>query len=272
MPRRWERRVDAQVLEPRRADERIAIGRVATPGDLEPFIDYLWWVAWHTPEPYRQEVIPRPVVHLSAELVDGEPRLIVNGVHRRRFARVLAGSGRTIAAAFRPGGFRPFLSTDVADLVDREALVAEVLGVDDREVTVALLEGDLDVEGGVELLAGWLSSLDPQPDPVVSDVARLVEQVEQDAAITRAQQLADLGGFSLRTLERQFRAYVGIGPKWVVQLFRLLDVSEAAHRDNPVNWAALAADLGYADQSHLIRSFTSMVGRPPATYLANALD
>ena len=33
-----------------------------------------------------------------------------------------------------------------------------------------------------------------------------------------------------------------------------------------IDWAALAADLGYADQGHFIRDFTSMFGEPPTWY------
>jgi len=35
-----------------------------------------------------------------------------------------------------------------------------------------------------------------------------------------------------------------------------------------VDWAALAADLGYADQAHLSRDFTATLGVPPTQYAA----
>ena len=111
-----------------------------------------------------------------------------------------------------------------------------------------------------------LRALEPQPDPLVPRLARLVEQAEEDSSLVRAAQLADLAGVSLRTLQRWFASHVGIGPKWVVQRFRLLDATAAAHEGRDVDWAALAARLGYADQSHLIRAFTQLVGHPPAHY------
>jgi AraC-like DNA-binding protein len=33
-----------------------------------------------------------------------------------------------------------------------------------------------------------------------------------------------------------------------------------------VPWAAVAADLGYADQAHLIRDFRTAIGQTPAAY------
>ncbi|WP_407664270.1 hypothetical protein [Micromonospora parastrephiae] len=34
----------------------------------------------------------------------------------------------------------------------------------------------------------------------------------------------------------------------------------------PLNWADLAADLGYSDQAHLVRDLTAVAGVSPAAY------
>lgn len=256
-------------MRPSLAEQRIEVGRAEPEPDLAGLVDYFWWVRWDTPEPHEQEVVPRPVVHVSAEVVGGEPRLLVHGVHPRMFRRRLAGTGHTVAAAFRPAGFRPFLRGDVTSLRGCEVPAAEVLGVDDRRVASDVLACERP-EDGAALLAGWLRQLAPEDDPLVPALADLVERVEEDTTLVRAEQLAELAGVSLRTLERRFHSHVGIGPKWVVQRFRLLDVTAAAHGDDVVDWAALAARLGYADQSHLIRAFTRLVGHPPAAYAREA--
>ena len=77
--------------------------------------------------------------------------------------------------------------------------------------------------------------------------------------------LADRAGVSLRSLQRLFSEYVGIGPKWVVQRFRVLEVAARAH-SGEVDWAAVAAELDFSDQAHLVRTFRDVVGAPPATY------
>ncbi len=256
-------------MRPSCAERRIEVGREEPAADLADLVDYFWWVRWDTREPHVQEVVPRPVVHVSAEVVAGEARLLVHGVHPRMFRRRLEGAGHTVAAGFRPGGFRPFLDGDAAALLGREVAAAEVLGEDDRRVASDVLACERP-EDGAALLAEWLRGLARRDDPLVTTVADLVERVEEDTSLVRAEQVAELAGVSLRTLQRRFRSYVGIGPKWVVQRCRLLDVTSAAHGDAEVDWADLASRLGYADQSHLIRAFTQLVGHPPATYSREA--
>jgi AraC-like DNA-binding protein len=256
-------------MRPSRADQRIVVGRSEPDADLAGLVDYFWWVRWDTPEPHVQEVVPRPVVHLSAEVVAGEPRLLVHGVHPRMFRRRLEGTGHTVAAGFRAAGFRPFLRSDVAALRGREVPAAEVLGVDDRGVAADVLACP-EPEDGAALLARWLRALAPEPDPLVATLAALVERVEEDTSLVRAEQVAGLAGVGLRTLQRRFHSHVGISPMWFVQRSRLLDVTAAAHGDEEVDWADLAHRLGYADQSHLIRAFTQLVGHPPASYAREA--
>ncbi|MBA2253879.1 MAG: AraC family transcriptional regulator, partial [Chloroflexi bacterium] len=139
------------------------------------------------------------------------------------------------------------------------------LDVDDRAAAARIL-GSRDGAEMVAALEEYLLRTDPQPDPVGRRIAELVDLADHRVDITRAELLADEAGMSLRSLQRLFTEYVGIGPKWVIQRFRILGAVAAAHAGTPTDWAALAAELGFTDQAHLTRVFTQVVGTPPATY------
>lgn len=70
----------------------------------------------------------------------------------------------------------------------------------------------------------------------------------------------------MRSLQRLFAEYVGASPKWVLRRARLHEAAARAEEEAGIDWAALAADLGYCDQAHLTRDFTAAVGAPPAKY------
>jgi AraC-like DNA-binding protein len=253
------------VLRPSRAAQKISIDRVPAPTRLAAFVDYFWYVGWHTAEPHEQQVVPQPRVHLVAE----GGRLLVHGVSREPFARTLSGTGHALGAAFHGGGFRPFLQRAVGTISGSVVPAVELFGIDDRPFAERIVATQ-DVHGMVEVLESYLLRLHPEPDPVVREVRALVEAAESDHGMHRAEDLAAHASMSLRSLQRLFTEYVGVGPKWVVSRFRILDAAAAAHSGQPVDWAELATDLGFSDQAHLTRAFTSVVGTPPATYQRDA--
>ena len=249
------------ILRPAQAEQAITVERVPASPRLDEHVDYHWYVGWRAPEPHRQQIVPQPRIHLAAE----EGRLLVHGISREPFFRTLTGTGHTIGAAFHPGGFRPFLGRSVGSISGAGVPAGDLLGVDDRPVASYVL-GDVTVPDMVAALEEYLLGLDPPSDPVVGEVRELVATAERDRGLTRAESLAEHAGTSLRSLQRLFTEYVGIGPKWVIARFRILDAAAVAHSGDPVDWSALAAELGFADQAHLTRAFTSVIGTPPATY------
>ncbi len=106
---------------------------------------------------------------------------------------------------------------------------------------------------------------------MAEQAAQLVALITSHTALQRVDQLADAAGLSVRAVQRLFADYVGVGPKWVMRRARLHEASERAGSGEPVDWAELAADLGYADQAHLTRDFTASIGVPPSRYEARTL-
>ena len=237
------------------------VQRIPPRESLAEFVDYHWLVRWDVPGTYRQQVVPQPRIHLAAE----QGRLLVHGVSREPFERALSGRGLVLGTAFHPAGFHPMLKRSVNEVSDTVQTGLDVLDVDDRAVAELILADESDEEL-VAAMEEYLLAVGPRPDENARRVNDLVAEAERRREIRRAEQLAEVAGMSLRALQRLFTEYVGIGPKWVIQRFRILDAAAAAHAETPVDWAALAQDLGFSDQAHLTRVFTQVVGTPPATY------
>ena len=70
----------------------------------------------------------------------------------------------------------------------------------------------------------------------------------------------------VRALQRMFVEYVGVGPKWCIRRFRIAEATSRLAAGVAVDWAALAVELGYADQAHFSRDFTAILGEPPTKY------
>ena len=93
------------------------------------------------------------------------------------------------------------------------------------------------------------------------------------AAITGSQgrrsidEIAGSLGVSRRQLERLFLRDVGIGPKLLARIHRFQALLRLAQRPRPDTWAALAARLGFADQSHMIREVRTFGGETPTAFV-----
>jgi AraC-like DNA-binding protein len=162
---------------------------------------------------------------------------------------------------FAPGGFRPFVGGSVARFTNQTLAADSVLGL----VRSLPLDPFAPSAELVERTEAVLMAHFPAPDRRVEEVQALVQRIAERRDIVRVEQLAS--GMSLRAVQRLFREYVGVSPKWVIQRYRLFEAAErlAAGADG----AELAQSLGYFDQAHFIRDFKAMVGRSPAAYASD---
>ncbi len=233
---------------------------------LTPFLVWHWSVAWDLRgrDPHHQVTLPHPSPHLVVE-PDGA---WLYGPNSTRFERTMRGAGRVVGTRFRPGAVRGLLDGPVRDLADQRVDASTVHGLDARALTAAVW-AESDTAAAFVLLEDALAPLlsgEPDPQAVLAD--RAVALLEEDRSVHRVPDLAARLGLSVRSVQRLFSEYVGLGPAWVVRRYRLHDAAAAALEGDDVDWARLAAELGYADQAHLVREFSAVVGTPPARYAA----
>ncbi|GHE66897.1 AraC family transcriptional regulator [Streptomyces longispororuber] len=234
---------------------------------LRPYLEHYWLIDWDLPEPYVSHVVPHPSVNLVFQQPPtGAPSGEVAGVGLGLFRKKLEGRGHVCGAQFRPGGFRPFAPGHaVAELTGRQLPLGDVF----RAVPATAAQdvtGPDDEHARVAALDAFLLRHGPVPDPQADLAMALVDHVRADRSVRRVGALARAEGVSVRALQRLFSAYVGVGPKWVILRYRIHEALERAETEAAVDWAGLAADLGYADQAHLVRDFTATVGVPPTAY------
>lgn len=268
------RRDTRGIVDPADLLSRVRFRRHLPAPELRPYLEHYWLIDWDLPEPYASHVVPHPSVNVvfqrhgspaAGENVSAE----VAGVGLGLFTHELAETGRVCGVQFRPGGFRPFAPAwPVSAWTGRRVPLTEVFpdapGTDPG-VPAAVLSPDGD-HTRVAALDAFLLARGPAPDPAADHAMELVELARSDRAVRRASQLAAMSGLSARSLQRLFATRVGVGPKWVILRYRLHEALERAGTPGAPDWAALAAELGYSDQAHLVRDFTATIGVPPTAY------
>jgi AraC-like DNA-binding protein len=251
------------ILNPHAGERKFHLSRHPPAPDLAAWVERYWIVCWDLTgqPPYVQETLPNACINLVLE----KGRSRIYGVARGKSARRLEGTGRAFGVKFRPGAFRSFVNWPISRLTGGSIRLRTVFGAEGESLEDEVLsrpdEGQM-VEGFESFLRPRL----PEADETITLINQVVDRIIEEREITRVEDLVGRFNLSARTLQRLFRQYVGVSPKWVIQCYRLLEVAQQLARGDALDWSRVALDLGYFDQAHFSKDFKAMVGVSPTDY------
>jgi AraC-like DNA-binding protein len=139
------------------------------------------------------------------------------------------------------------------DVLDDPFLVERLHDADDWTVRFKLLD---------ETLTGRLAEAPPPAADVTWAWLRLVETDGRIAIRDLAGEL----GWSRKRIVARFREEIGLSPKAAARILRFERARRIAERSQSPDWARIAVECGYYDQSHLINEFRAVTDRTPATF------
>lgn len=253
------------ILHPQEQARHRSLSRLAAGPGVGRFVEWYWIVEWdlRRESPYVAEVLPFPSVNVTFEQPGGA---FVNGVCTRKFTRELTGQGRVFGVKFWAGGFGAVTGRDVAAFRDQVLPLHEVFTDADRLADLVFAE-DSDVRRRA-VVEAFLTDHLVAADPAYELVREIVTAMSEDRSITRVDQITERFDIPIRRLQRLFRRYVGVGPKWVLRRYRLHDGADLLARGEVSELAELSIALGYFDQAHFSREFKDQIGLTPAEYAA----
>ncbi len=246
--------------------ERFSVDRYRPSAAAGVVVDRYWSVRWNLPDnaAHRQEILPHPCVQLVVEA----GRSGVFGIGTGKSMKVLAGRGNAFGIKFRPAMFTAVYRHAPAALNGHRIELGEALGEPGLRYERAVLAAGDDAER-VAAAEHLIETLEPTIDERAALTCRIVEHIADHRDTVSVVAVARTFGLTTRGLQRLFHRYAGVSPKWVIQRYRMHEVVTRLEAGEPVDLAAVAAQLGFYDQAHLTRAFTDLVGRPPARYAAD---
>lgn len=97
--------------------------------------------------------------------------------------------------------------------------------------------------------------------------SQILRSICESHGTIRINELECLTGYTSRTLQRQFRADIGMSPKAFCRIIRCQSAIYGINHSKDVAFSELACDLGFSDQSHFLREFKKLVHITPLDYL-----
>lgn len=198
-----------------------------------------------------------------------QPRAFVMGQITRPLALdACRGVAGVLGVRFHPAGVRRLIGAAmdeftnghiaVADFAPTQArgLVDEISSAPDAPTRAAIIQRFVADRAGQSLRF---------QDAAVDRWAARIAQANGRIPVAH---LADEASLSTRQIERRFRAQVGIAPRDYANIIRFRSVFDLLTTGAKADWAKLAAEAGYFDQSHLNRDFRRFLGCSPTAFVA----
>lgn len=184
----------------------------------------------------------------------------VVGANTTAFLVALPAGTHVVGVRLRPGAAPPLIGVDGAALRDARVPLHALWGDEGRRLAQRLDEA---ADPGAALLAALAprATAAGAPDALVQAAVALLHDSARPVG-----ELARELCVSERQLRRRVAAAVGYGPKRLARVLRLGRALAAARGGEEL--ARVAADAGYADQSHLAGDCRELAGVPPSALLA----
>jgi AraC-like DNA-binding protein len=241
---------------------------------LARFVDHLWCLN-DAPAHQLERVLPAGTLELVINLDQDAFRIhdrerpsqyqriagaIVSGAYSRYFVIDTREHASIIGVHFKPGGALPFFPVPSGALADRHVELEQLWGVSARALREQLCE-----ERGPQrrfqlleqaLLARLAGNRAPRPAACAG--------LEWLSAGRKVTEVASALGLSRRRLITVFTEDVGVTPKVFARIMRFQRALARAQSPDASDWSQIALQMGYFDQSHMIRDFVDFAGLTPA--------
>jgi AraC-like DNA-binding protein len=221
----------------------------------------------------RHLVVPATAaVPLVVKLRDSpyRPPAFVMGGHGSSILLKGACAPSYLEVLLAPLGAYRLLGLPLDQLSGQTVDLAEVLGPAGRRLAEQLRQAPSWRQRFALVDQFLLRRLESGPHPA-PEVAWAWQQLVATGGGVPIGRLARDVGWSHRHLIARFRQQVGLGPKTAARLVRFNRVWRRLDQRRPLDWAQVAAEIGYADQAHLVRDFRQFTGTTPTRFTSRAL-
>lgn len=247
------------VLQQQQSQQHYRLRRYFPDLGLTDWVEQFWLVDWDLGDgiTHTQQNLPDPNFHL---IISNDGVSIIGPVSKV-YTYQMKGQGRIIGVKFELGALAEVLDRPLATYVDTDILARHVVGAEVADTLASLLTCNSD-DAICCALQEHLTPFVPKISQQQRRVNELLRLIKSETAICKVDQLAEHTQLSPRVLQRLFKTYVGLSPKWLIRKYRLHKALEQIEYGN-IDIFDIVAQLGYTDQSHLIRDFKDVVGVTP---------
>jgi len=249
--------------------------RISPRDELKPFVECYWTVENQDPVPIEQKIIPDGFPEMIFHY--GDPYLIkLNGPWEIQSPNLLGGqitnhfflksTGIAIVLGIK---FKPAALAQLFDISMHE-LTNKVIALHDiHSLEVKALESSLnEYDNHPQRISAIENFLMNKIHVAGHDtrVNKAIDKIFESNGMITVARLCQFGGTSERQLERLFKKFIGLSPKFYARVIQFSYIFQVIQGQKEMNGSELGIASGYYDQSHFIKNFKAFTGEDPSRY------
>ncbi len=247
-----------------------------TQGPLTSMIKSFWMIDSEGDETIRKEKIipdgyPEMIFHYQDPFRANinrvwhlQKKALIAGQIRNYFYLENTGATGMFAIKFQPWALKVLFDLDMQELTDNAVGIKNDLS----KLLTPLKQiayDDMPFTDKVAKCEVWFENfMENRPEANTKVIQAAKKIIENKGGIT-LQELCDIVGVSQRSLERYFKSYIGVSPKFYCRIIRFSSIFELLNEEK-VDWSDVSYLAGFYDQSHFIKNFKEFTGEEPTRY------
>lgn len=253
--------------------------RIEPHPDLEEFIECYWMMYSNDAEPIVEKIIPDGFTEIIFNYRDvykskisGEWNLqspnLLAGQLKTFFYLQNTGATGSVAVKLKPAALTQLfgLSMDqyVDKIVDLDSFSNPKLKQLKKHVLTYLNHGSHIQEHFIKpMLDDCFTAL--IQNAAENPLKAPLDLIFSSHGLVTVAEMVAVAGVGERQLERLFKKYIGLSPKYYARIIRFNYIFKLI-KSKKDSWAAIVYQSGYYDQSHFIQNFKAFTGEDPSSY------
>ncbi len=208
---------------------------------------------------------PYPIMPDGTQAIYMSPHgSIIGGAHTTPREVQLLTPGKYFGIWFQPGALKHFFNVDLSEISEQMA-DSRFFGCQRFNQLHNEIYDHSDFSSRVEICESWLlkrfSALQKTPFDYALSLIYL------SSGNTKVEAIADKIGWSSRHLNRQFLQHIGLNTKTFSKIIRIQSACQQLHHQ-ATQPEKMQQDLGFYDQSHLIKEFKKHLNVTPSEFIS----
>lgn len=251
------------ILHPKSSAKNYNLRRYFPSTALSEWIDQFWFVDWNLPDgiQHQQENLPDPNFHLIYE----KNKFKLIGPVSKKYTYRMEGQGEIIGVKFKVAAITHLLNNAADEYVDKTINIGDIFNAETINQLTQLANNKADEQQIAILKTALHTYFNVSPSPAIIQVRQLIQLIQTHPDIQSVNGLARVSNIPVRSIQRSFKQYVGLSPKWLIRKYRLHQaLARLENKERDI--LDIVEQLGYTDQPHLIRDFQEILGVTPSQY------